>query len=202
VRTKELAIVAVWLAVVIGGFVLLAQYKGTAGPIGEAGARWPEGTFITRSPERATLVMFAHPMCPCTRASVSVLRAMADDVRGRADLHVVVVLPEGSPEEWRNGDLVSAVRDITGARVWFDERGREAKRFGAQTSGDVSVYGIGGARLYHGGITPSRGHEGESAGRLAALAAANGKTTTPVTSKVFGCPLEAPARTKESEATP
>ncbi len=193
----KIALLGVWLAGTVGSFALLARYKGTPGAMQSAGAEWPGESAIVRSRERATLVMFAHPMCPCTRASLAELRKLAGDARGRVDVHVVVMLPEGAPKEWEESGIVALARGVPGAIVSFDRGGREAKRFGAATSGDVSVYDAAGARRYHGGITPARGHEGVSAGLVAALAAVRGEASAAATGRVFGCELDSPVAAKD-----
>jgi hypothetical protein len=75
-----------------------------------------------------------------------------------------------------------------------DDGGVEARRFGVKTSGTVLLYSALGRLLFHGGITGSRGHEGDNYGitRLAAaLRGGAGDTAVPVVSRVFGCALGA-----------
>src|SRR5436853_328815 len=77
--------------------------------------------------------------------------------------------------------------------VQGDGEGAEARRFHAETSGTTVLYDGGGKLRFGGGITASRGHEGDNAGSAAvALVAAaldeegSGETAgTPV----FGCAL-------------
>jgi hypothetical protein len=71
----------------------------------------------------------------------------------------------------------------------MDTDGREARRFGAATSGQAYLYDQSGCCLFAGGITPLRGHEGDNPGMSAILSwileARAESTTWPVT----GCPL-------------
>ena len=39
----------------------------------EAPARWPEASALVRNADGPTLVLFAHPKCPCTDASLAEL---------------------------------------------------------------------------------------------------------------------------------
>ncbi len=78
---------------------------------------------------------------------------------------------------------------IPGVSVLADPDGVEARRFGALTSGDAFLYDAGGRLVFRGGITPSRGHQGESAGRSAIEAFLKGGRPRTATAPVFGCPI-------------
>ncbi len=71
--------------------------------------------------------------------------------------------------------------------------GQEAKLFGAKTSGDVLLFGANGKLIFAGGITASRGHEGDNPGADAMLKALGesrrNKVTTTTATPVFGCSL-------------
>jgi hypothetical protein len=51
------------------------------------------------------------------------------------------------------------------------------------------VYDAAGRRLFSGGITPARGHQGDSFGRRRILALLSGSTTDRAESPAFGCAL-------------
>src|SRR4051812_12480766 len=82
-----------WLGgAVVGGGTLL-NYSNTAGP-GAGAAAWPRGSALARESERFTLVMFLHPQCPCSRASVGELeRLLASLGTERVRTTVVFVGP-------------------------------------------------------------------------------------------------------------
>jgi hypothetical protein len=71
--------------------------------------------------------------------------------------------------------------------------GQEAKLFGAKTSGDVLLFGANGKLIFAGGITASRGHEGDNPGADAMLKALGesrrNKVSTTTATPVFGCSL-------------
>jgi hypothetical protein len=85
---------------------------------------------------------------------------------------------------------------MAGVSAAWDPDGREARVFGAQTSGVVFLYDTHGELLFEGGITGSRGHAGENFGadRLAA-ALRSGRPGAGTPSPVFGCSLTGSART-------
>ena len=71
--------------------------------------------------------------------------------------------------------------------------GREARLFGAATSGQTMVYGRNGHLLFSGGITAARGHYGDNAGASAIGALL--EQPTPQSGRktaVYGCALFAP----------
>jgi hypothetical protein len=70
-----------------------------------------------------------------------------------------------------------------------DPGGCEAARFGAQTSGDVLLYGADARLLFRGGITPGRGHVGDNPGWDAIIRLISGGSTSLSEAPVFGCPL-------------
>ena len=182
---------AAWLAAVAGGFALLLRYKNTPGAqSGAAPAQWPAGSTVARSDRRSTLLFFAHPRCVCTRASLAELARMMARFHDRIEAKVLFWMPRDAPPDWGSTDLWTSAGRIPGVAVLRDEEGREATRFGVATSGGVVLYDERGRLLFQGGITQSRGHEGDSFGqeRIASLltTGAADRADAPV----FGCALD------------
>jgi hypothetical protein len=120
------------------------------------------------------------------------LNVLATKLRGQADLQVFVINPSDCEEGWEKTDLVTAAEKIPGVGVHFDRNGAEAACFGATTSGEAMLFDRDGRRLFRGGITVSRGHEGDNPG-LTAIAALigsgnSGRTGVDAT-PVYGCSL-------------
>ncbi|WP_449070304.1 hypothetical protein [Prosthecobacter sp.] len=109
--------------------------------------------------------------------------------RGRVQAQVWFYRPAGAPEEWAHTDLWQSAAEIPGVSVAGDEGGAEAARFHATVSGQTLLYGADGRRLFNGGITSSRGHSGDNAGRAAVLALLQNEKLTGVETPVFGCAL-------------
>jgi hypothetical protein len=156
--------------------------------------RWPRSSSLALADERPTLLLFLHPRCPCTTASVRELEKLLADrdlpSRRAPKLIAVATLPAAASEAWRSGTVVEDVARLPNAVVAWDVGGVEAARFGAVASGTVMLFEADGARVFAGGITASRGHEGPSAGgeRLAAAL----RQKVPPDQKptpVFGCRL-------------
>ena len=181
--------VGLWIAVVCFGIGWLWSYNHVAGTAATAPNNWPEKSGIARVAGRHSLVMLAHPKCPCTRASVEELSKLMTNCAGRVNAYLLFVTPKSAPSDWYKTDLWSSAARIPGVTVIVDQDGHEASRFGALTSGQVVLYDTNGTLIFSGGITSSRGHIGDNLGRSAveSLILKNGRPTS--TSSVFGCPL-------------
>src|SRR5687768_7810135 len=64
---------ALWLAAVAGGTSFMLDYSETSGVAAKAPLQWPRSSQIVPSASQPTLLMFVHPHCPCSRASLSEL---------------------------------------------------------------------------------------------------------------------------------
>lgn len=182
------ALLAAWLMATLAGAAGLWRYKLTPAEPVATPAVWPAASAVVRAGDVATLVMLAHPRCPCTRASVAELGRLVQDVRGRVDAHLLVVRPPGVAPGWEHTDLWERAAAIPGLTVHADLEGHEARRFGATVSGHVVVYGPAGELRFHGGITGARGHEGDNTGRARATAAILGGRDD-ADGPTFGCAL-------------
>jgi hypothetical protein len=165
------------------------HYVATPGLAGRAPEHWPASSQIPRDPHLPTLVLFAHPQCPCTTATMGELELLMARARGELHAQVWFLKPENTPNEWTNTSLWHTAATIPGVSVHEDRDGREARRFQAGTSGQVLLYAANGRLLFQGGITESRGHSGDNAGRSAITALVLGEPAAVLQTPVFGCPL-------------
>ena len=201
-RTKRILATAlfaiVWIAAVGFGLRALFQYENEPGRVGALSPEW-SAEHIERATDRPTLVMLAHPHCPCTAASIGELAQVMARLQGKVEAYVLFVKPKESGRDWEDTSLRRSAEAIPGVKVVFDPDGVEAGRFGAETSGHTLLFGADGRLLFSGGLTASRGHAGENAGESAILALVNHQTPARTRSLVFGCSLINSART-ESKA--
>lgn len=187
------AVCAVWLLLVALGSAGLWRYKYKQLAEPTASALWPAASELPRAKVLPTLLMFIHPRCTCSRASLAELAKVMAKSQGRVSAHVVFFRPRGTSASWARGELWTAAGQIPGVLVHDDEGGREAQLFHSETSGHAVLYDPAGWRLFDGGITVARAHEGESIGNHALLALLHGKTPTENQAAVFGCPLSVQA---------
>lgn len=182
--------IILWLSAAIGGVIYLSQYENTPGEKNVSYPMiFPVESSIERSAERPTLIFFAHPKCPCTRASLRELARLMTDVSDKLQVFVVFSKPKETSEEWTETDLRRSAEAIPNVRVLIDEDERETKIFQAQTSGLALLYDRDGNLRFDGGITASRGHEGDNAGSRAIFEIVAKESDKTAETAVFGCPL-------------
>jgi hypothetical protein len=192
-------VIAFWAAAVGTGTVLLWKYKSTPGVAASPPGTWPADSGVTHSKHRATIVMLAHPRCPCSRASVGELAVLMARLGQRAAAYVLFLIPPGLPDGWEQTELWRSAAAIPGVTVLADRGGVEAQRFRASTSGQTVVYDAAGRLRFKGGLTDARGHFGDSTGleRIVSIIDADGHAsessgnarTRGAVTPVFGCEL-------------
>lgn len=186
-----------WALALAVGFGALLAYQMKAGVPAALPEKWPAEAGLPFDARRSNLVMFAHPQCPCSGASLEELKIILTRGRGALAATVCFFHPPGAPADWTETSLTRAAREIPGVNVVLDRRGSITEKFGAMTSGQVVLFDALGRRLFAGGITGSRGHAGENRGRLMVLALAKGEVCAPDTTPVFGCALHEPAERED-----
>jgi hypothetical protein len=190
-RHKLSVLIALWVMTVAFGLHALMVYKGIPGTAGPTPETWPENELIALPAKKPLLVMFAHPRCPCTKASLGELELLAAQAKDRFEAVVLFYQPANESEAWSKTASTDIARAIPGVRVVFDKEGDLAKRFGAETSGQTMVYAHNGKLLFSGGITGSRGHLGENQGFDMVLNLLRNESSLlpQKTTEVFGCGL-------------
>src|SRR5687767_6414791 len=98
VRTIWILATAAWAGATVYGFAEMVRFEATPGDISPAPATWPADTAIARAADRPTLVMFVHPHCACTGASLGELAKLLNHAPGA---HAVVVVADDGPSDNR-----------------------------------------------------------------------------------------------------
>lgn len=182
-----------WLAAVTLGLLGVTAYDSAPSPAEASGQKWPAASSLQRDAEKVTLLLFAHPHCPCTRATLAELERVLAHPAHRPRVYILFVRPEGTPAGWEQTNLWRDATTQPGVTVRVDEDGQEARRFGAVASGHALLYNTQGALVFSGGITAARGHEGDNLGTDALSAALDANVSTPQLAPhrtpVFGCAL-------------
>jgi hypothetical protein len=107
----------------------------------------------------------------------------------KVNVYLLLVKPPEAPAGWEATALQSAGARLPGVEVLTDDDGKEARRFGAETSGLTVLYDPQGRLCFRGGITAGRGHQGDNPGHSALLDRLRGKGTGYAESPVYGCPV-------------
>jgi hypothetical protein len=183
------AVTLMWIAGIASGMEILWRYASKPGAKAAMLGFWPASTSIERDPDRFTLLMFAHPRCSCTRASLEELASIRTKTGGRLAVRILFFKPEGFSDDWTNTDLWTNAASLPGVQIARDAAGAEASRFGAATSGQVFVYEPDGKLVFSGGITGARGHAGENDGRFGVIEHVTAGSSQISQTPVYGCPL-------------
>jgi thiol-disulfide isomerase/thioredoxin len=178
-----------WLGVVPIGFLLLGKEEFTPVATVPSVVQFPRQSQVKLAVDKPTLVLFFHPYCPCSRASLSELDRILAETDNKISTTVVFTVAKGEPAGWDQADLWKSATAMPGVVVVRDEGGGEAHDFGVTGSGHALLYSPSGHLLFSGGITGSRGHEGDNAGQ-AAIVSLVLHGSSPIThAPVFGCSL-------------
>jgi hypothetical protein len=147
----------------------------------------PKGSSLLSS-TRPTLLVFLHPKCSCSKATVVELEKLLPTLEG-VDVKVVMNVPAGRDLSWSSGDLKDQVSPLKYVTIVNDMGGAEALRFHASTSGHAMLIDAQKNLIYSGGLTPGRGHVGETQGHTVIRKWARTKNQTSTIEKIFGCDI-------------
>src|SRR4029079_6256865 len=111
----------------------------TPGVATRAPASWPTASALVPAQEGHTLVVFAHPRCPCTRATMSELARLLARV-SVPRVYVAFLAPRDAGPDWIRSDLWRSATHVPGVQAVADLDVQEAARFGARTSGATVLY--------------------------------------------------------------
>ncbi len=185
------ACLGAWLVTIVTGLGMLWAYAEAPGPPATAQTTWPAGAGFARDTRAPVLVLFLHPKCPCSRATVGELARLLAGAPAPAAIYALVYRPADADAGWERTDLWHSVAAIRGVTMMTDTGGAQARVFGAHVSGQTLLYSATGSLLFSGGITGARGHEGDNAGRTALMSILSGGHPAAIRTPVFGCYLYA-----------
>jgi len=183
------AAAVLWSLCVLTGMAIMANEEFTPAPAKTLAAHFPRDSKIALAPDEPTLLLFLHPHCPCSEATLRELQKLKTCTPGKFALRIIFPLPPGTEPGWEKGGLLSESRAIPGANVVLDENGAAARQFGVVASGHALLYSPAGDLLFSGGITPSRGQEGDNPGEDAVADLLRLGRSDITRTPVFGCTL-------------
>lgn len=193
---------ACWLIAAAAGLTALAKYTSSPGAAADHTSAWPAASHLDRPGDKPFLVIFVHPHCPCSSATIDELDRLMTQCRTKPAASVVFVKPPGMAMDWEKTNLWRSARAILGVRIVCDDGGTEAKLFDASTSGQTFLFDPHGKLLFSGGITAGRGHDGDNAGEDAIIALLGGEKPQTTRTPVFGCEIFDPSFTGKAVKCP
>jgi len=191
-RTLNPAIPLVWLGLAVWGTIVMMSDSTRPGMAASPPAKWPLASKLPCPSQRPALLMFVHPHCAFSKASISQLSWLMSHCPGTVDAHVLFLCPSGRPTNWVQSDLWLRASAIPGVNVHRDDNGCETRLFRAETSGQVAFYGADGRLRFQGGLTSSGGQLGDDPGCAVLLALISHQPSKRTQTPVFGCRLFPP----------
>ncbi|MEM7204827.1 MAG: RedB protein [Planctomycetota bacterium] len=186
-----------WLVFVVVSMGSLATYAQIPGAPAAPPLILPDLGTLKGDEEQFTMLLFIHPQCSCSHATIDQLSRVMARSTGSARVTAVFLKPKGTPEGWERTDLWRSAAAIPGVEVIADPGGRTAARFGVETSGQVLLYRPDGRLAFRGGLTSGRGHTGDSVGSASLQALFAGGTQWTSGTATFGCGLFDPVQEEE-----
>lgn len=178
-----------WLGMIAGGYGWLLRYSFANGRASTVPRALPPSLSSPSPLARPQLFLALHPRCPCSRATVRELAKILTLAPNASEVTVLMYKPAAEPDSWVNGVLLDECRRLS-CQIRVDPDGHLAVSLGSLTSGHVQLYDTDGRLLYHGGVTASRGHEGDNAGERALVEILRGRPASRKSMPVFGCPIQ------------
>ncbi|RKH12253.1 RedB protein [Corallococcus sp. CA053C] len=185
-------LIGLWVVASALGSGWVWSHANAAGAGATPPSRLPAALAPLRGPGVWSLLVFLHPQCACSRATLAELAKLTEHAGARLATRVFVWAPREAPPGFVQSELWTRARDLPGVEVVLDVDGQAAREVGARTSGQVVLFAPDGVERFSGGITPARGHEGDSTGSLAIRALVDAEAPRASASPVFGCALETP----------
>lgn len=191
-RQRSMILGILWAIAAALGLAAMLDFELTPAERSQGVPSWPTQSSMSLDQSLPTAVMFLHPHCPCSQASLAELKVLASACQGMVTLHVLLVKPPGVEAGWEQTSLAKDAMNIPGIKIRCDVDGREAALFGATTSGEMMLFAPDGRRTFDGGITVSRGHQGDNAGLAALENIIRSGTDHVDATPVYGCSLLSP----------
>ena len=174
------------------GMRLLIRFDETPGVSGKTLSRWPDSTRVGRVRDHFQILIFAHPGCSCTAATIEELAILLARPSSHGEVRpAITIIAAGAQASPASIPWWESFRRIGRAELVWDKDGAEARRFGARVSGDVFLFNARGELVFRGGLTGSRGHIGDNYGLANLAAALESGRPAPQAQPVFGCALTA-----------
>ncbi|MEP3480482.1 MAG: hypothetical protein ABJZ55_14620 [Fuerstiella sp.] len=184
-------LMAAWGITVLGGVLAVTAYSNSPGAQQDTGDEWPADSTISLHSDLPTILLFVHPKCPCSLATVRELQRSLGNDSDAMSIQIGLYGPEDRDDSWTDTRLKKLAEQAFADSTFVDRNGTEAKRFGAITSGHVLAFSPTGRCLFRGGVTSARGHEGDNLGLEALRQIVAGTPNSCTTTPVFGCPIAA-----------
>jgi hypothetical protein len=129
-----------WVSAVLSGLVAVWRYEQSPGGRVDTPAEWPQASRVKLDSDRFTLLMFLHPRCDCSRASLRQLESILSDIPNQISAHVLFYKPLEESFAWAQTDIWRTAAVMRGVQLVIDNESFESETFGIVTAGQVVLY--------------------------------------------------------------
>ena len=183
---------ASWIVSIMVSLGILTWYKFTPGEQVEIAGQWPKEASHLQTPGSANLVMFVHPECPCSLASMDELARLLPIIADHIAIKVVFRELTGQyGRQLSEHALWKKAKTLPHVQLLIDPGQKLENSFQAKTSGQTYLFDKEGRKIFQGGLTPLRGHTGETQASSFIKQWSRQQTISrSISSSVFGCPMQ------------
>src|SRR4051794_10180949 len=108
-RSAQFVLFAMWMVALCAGWWAMTKFQYATDTTHEVlTPEWPSKSTINRGPDRSTLVLFLHPRCPCSRASIAELEGLLAKLQNESaalpDVDIVATVPEVHSSAWTDSE--------------------------------------------------------------------------------------------------
>jgi hypothetical protein len=191
-KTKRFYLaILLWLALASAGILFVLQYDFTPATLIKTASSLHRR--LCKDCHPYELYVFLHPYCPCSSATLHELEALSNrlEKEGNTKVKIKIVFfkPGGDIKEWKKSSLWAHANKLKNVDIIIDQEGKLIKHYQAETSGETMLFDADGNCLFDGGITISRGHEGDAPGKEYIYRLVSNKRINELKSPIFGCPI-------------
>ena len=100
INLKIAASLIIWTTILVSGQFYLSEYETRPGATAVSPVFISAGEMHKRAKNLLTLLIFAHPQCPCTHATLRELERLVAHCQGLIGIRVLFLQPANEPREW------------------------------------------------------------------------------------------------------
>ena len=178
-----------WLFILVAGISAFAKFAYTPGETAHAPKLWPALTRLKAPNQLPKLLVFVHPKCGCSEATLRNLEKILPDLVNKVQIKIVMN-DLGDPAMLQGSKAFAQASAFKNVDIVVDHGGYETAAFGVKTSGQAMLYDETGHLVFQGGLTPFRGHEGVSEGEISVVKWIQTREMVWKDTSVFGCAMK------------
>ena len=128
-RNAYRLLIANWAIGLVSGFSLIVSHNFATGNVSSAPIEWPDGINLESDANHPTLLVFIHPQCPCSSATIGELERLLADVNQQVKCTILMVCPSDHVDQWMKSKNTERSKSIEGVQIVVDVDGTTAAKF-------------------------------------------------------------------------